>query len=194
MRNTFFLFILVYTSFNAMSQEQLPYATIPEQPTEYTAVNVIARMIEGLGFRYYWATEGLNVENMKTQGTDEARTIEETVRHIRDLSNGILRTVQKKPIVSENYGNQSFEEIRTQTLQNLYRAATILRKSTDADVSAMSIVFKRGETESSFPFWNLINGQIEDAVWHAGQIVTLRRMAGNPINPKVNVFLGKLND
>lgn len=194
MRNTFFLFILVYTSFNAMSQEQLPYATIPEQPTEYTAVNVIARMIEGLGFRYYWATEGLNVENMKTQGTDEARTIEETVRHIRDLSNGILRTVQKKPIVSENYGNQSFEEIRTQTLQNLYRAATILRKSTDADVSAMSIVFKRGEIESSFPFWNLINGQIEDAVWHAGQIVTLRRMAGNPINPKVNVFLGKLND
>ncbi|MDP5139557.1 MAG: hypothetical protein NWP83_03695 [Spirosomaceae bacterium] len=193
MRNALLLFTLSLVTINAMSQE-LPYATIPDAPTEFTAVNVAARMIDGLGFRYYWATEGLNIENMETQGTDEARTIGETIRHIRDLSNGILRSVSKEPTVSVDYGTQTFYEIRTQTLKNLDQAATILRKSTDADMKDMDVVFKRGEGESRFPFWNLINGQIEDAVWHAGQIVTLRRISGNPINPKVNVFMGKLND
>lgn len=193
MKNALLLFALSVITFKAMSQE-LPYATIPEAPTEFIAVNVAARMIDGLGFRYYWATEGLNVENMETQGTDEARTIGETIRHVRDLSNGILRSVSKEPTVSVDYGTQTFEEIRTQTLQNLYQASTILRESTDEDMKEMDVVFKRGEGESRFPFWNLINGQIEDAVWHAGQIVTLRRIAGNPINPKVNVFMGKVNN
>lgn len=193
MRNTTLLFCFLTTAFNIMSQE-IPYATIPQQPTEFTATNVAARMIDGLGFRYYWATEGLQLQDMATQGTEEARTIEETYRHIRDLSNGILRSVSKEPVVNINYGEQSFSEIRKQTLENLYEAANILRKSTDADMKEMDVVFKRGESESRFPFWNLINGQIEDAVWHAGQIVTLRRMAGNPINPKVNVFMGKLNN
>lgn len=193
MRNTILLFCLQLTTLHAMSQE-IPYAAIPEQPTEFTATTVAARMVDGLGFRYYWATEGLQIEDMTTQGTDEARTIGETMRHIRDLSNGILRSVSREPIVSVNYGEQTYAEIRKQTLQNLYAAANILRTSTEADMKAMDVVFKRGDAESRFPFWNLINGQIEDAVWHAGQIVTLRRIAGNPINPKVNVFMGKLND
>jgi hypothetical protein len=183
-----FLFTMTATG------QTLPYATIPEHPIEYTAATVTARMIDGLGFRFYWATEGLNEADMDMQGTDEARTIGDTYRHVRDLSNGILRTVSKEPIVSVEYGEKTFQEIRTQTLQNLYQAANILRESTDADMKEMEVVFKRGDSESRFPFWNLINGQIEDAVWHAGQIVTLRRIAGNPINPKVNVFMGKLNN
>ncbi len=195
MRNTFFIFLLIYISFNAVSQEQLPYATIPEQPTEYTAANVTARMIDGLGFRYYWATEGLNMENMETQGTAEARTIGETVRHIRDLSTGILSTVSEGKTLAYEDENQSFEAIRKQTLNNLFLSSMLLRTAiTDEDLKEMKIVFKYGGSKSDFPFWNLINGQIEDAVWHAGQIVTLRRMVGNPINPKVNVFLGKLNE
>lgn len=41
-----------------MSQE-LPFYSIPPAAEHYTAANSISRMIEGLGFRYYWATEGL---------------------------------------------------------------------------------------------------------------------------------------
>ena len=193
MKNSLLLFAFLLVTFNAMSQE-LPYATIPDAPSEFTAVNVTARMIDGLGFRLYWATEGLNPDDLAFQGTDEARTILETCEHIRGMSSGILRTVSKEPIVSVDYGNQTFEEVRSETLQNLYKAAVILRESSDEDMEEMNIVFKRNGGESRFPFWNMINGQIEDSVWHAGQIVTLRRMAGNPINPKVNVFMGKLND
>ena len=193
MRPTLFLFSLLAISFVATGQD-IPYAAIPEHPTEFTATTVTARMIDGLGFRYYWATEGLTENEMGTQGTEEARTIGETIKHVRDLSNGILRSVLKEPIVSVNYGEQSFAEIREQTLRNLHLAANTLRESRDKDMEEMDVVFKRGDNESRFPFWNLINGQIEDAVWHAGQIVTLRRIAGNPINPKVNVFMGKLNN
>jgi hypothetical protein len=57
-----------------------------------------------------------------------------------------------------------------------------------------NIISKRGDKETVIPFWNAINGPLEDAVWHAGQIVTLRRMAGNPINSKVNFFMGKRNN
>ena len=28
-------------------------------------------------------------------------------------------------------------------------------------------------------------------LWHCGQVVTNRRASGNPINSKVNVFVGK---
>ena len=45
-----------------------------------------------------------------------------------------------------------------------------------------------------FPFWNIINGPISDALWHCGQVVMLRRASGNPFNSKVNVFSGKLRE
>ena len=47
---------------------------------------------------------------------------------------------------------------------------------------------------SEFPLWNLINGPIQDAVWHSGQVVAFRRASGNPINSKISVFNGKVND
>ena len=43
----------------------------------------------------------------------------------------------------------------------------------------------------TFPFWNHLNGPIADALWHSGQIVSNRRASGNPLNSKVNVFIGK---
>ena len=78
------------------------------------------------------------------------------------------------------------------TLENLKTASTLFAST--ENLSEHSVIFKRANGESEFPFWNNINGPIEDAVWHAGQVVVLRRSAGNPINPKVNVFLGKLNE
>ncbi|MFT7499284.1 MAG: hypothetical protein ACI8QP_001887, partial [Porticoccaceae bacterium] len=47
---------------------------------------------------------------------------------------------------------------------------------------------------SEYPFWDLINGPIEDAVWHSGQLVSFRRSSGNPMNPKVNFLTGKVRD
>jgi len=66
-----------------------------------------------------------------------------------------------------------------------------LKANPDQNLSELKVIFKRGENESEFPFWNVINGQISDAIYHTGQVVSFRRSSGNPMNPKVNVFSGK---
>jgi hypothetical protein len=55
------------------------------------------------------------------------------------------------------------------------------------------VIFDRQGKESRFPIWNLLNGPIEDLVYHTGQIVSFRRTTGNPIPKGVNVFMGTKN-
>ena len=68
--------VAIYLTLHTMnSQNQdLPYYEIPEYPESYTAGTVSARMIDGFGFRYYWATEGLRVEDLKFRPNVDARS------------------------------------------------------------------------------------------------------------------------
>ena len=68
------------------NQEQLPYYEIPEHSEEYTAGTVAARVVDGLGFRYYWATKGLRDEDLNFKPSEDARTSKETIDHIYGLS------------------------------------------------------------------------------------------------------------
>lgn len=183
------LFTLVIFAFVAQAQDKLPYYEIPEAPDTFTAGTVAARMIDGLGFRYYWATEGLREEDLAFKPNDDARTTFQTIEHIYGLSKMIVNsTLKKDNNQKEDEEELSFDAMRKATLNNLKSAADILRESDD--ISQYKIIF--GERE--IPFWNEINGPIEDAVWHCGQVVLLRRSSGNPFNSKVSVFSGKLRD
>ena len=174
-------------------QDALPFDEIPAAPEAYTACNVLARTIEGLGFRYRWATEDLTEEDRKYQFSESSRTLDETIEHIYGLAETIINAVDHKPSIRPlDIGDMTYEEKRLKTLMFLKSAAEILRKSKDSDLSKMNIVFKRGETESSFPFWNHLNGPIADAIWHTGQVVASRRASGNPFSSKVSVFMGKV--
>ena len=166
------------------NQEQLPYYEIPEYSEEYTAGTVAARMVDGLGFRYYWATEGLRDEDLKFKPSEDARTSKETIDHIYGLSRVIVNSTLNKPNDRAEEPEMTFAEKRKKTLENFKTAADILRVS--EDISVFKIIF--GETE--YPFWNQLNGPIEDAVWHCGQVVLLRRSSGNPFNSKVSVLRG----
>ncbi len=169
------------------------YATIPDAPKEYTAGAVVSRMIDGLGFRYYWATEGLREVDLDYKPTEESRTMVQTIDHLYGLSKTIMNSAKQQPTdYTTAQAELSYEEKRQATLANFKVASALFLKS--SDLSQHKIIFIRTQGSSEFPFWNHINGPIEDAIWHAGQIVVLRRASGNPINPKVNVFLGKLND
>ena len=184
-----FLFSLLLVAFNGQSQEKLPYYEIPEAPESFTAGTVAARAIDGLGFRYYWATEGLREEDLAFKPNTDARTTLETVEHIYGLSKMIVNsTLKKDNNIKDDEEELSFDAMRKATLNNFKTAADILR--TSDDISQYKIIF--GERE--IPFWNQINGPIEDAVWHCGQVVLLRRSSGNPFNSKVSVFSGKLRD
>lgn len=163
--------------------EKLPYYEIPEYPETYTAGTVAARMVDGLGFRYYWATEGLRKEDLEYKPGKSSRTALETLDHIYGLSNFILNSISNENRKKEE-GELSFDEKRRLTLINFKTASNVL-KNTD-DITQ----FDSGR----FPFWNIINGPVSDALWHCGQIVLLRRASGNPFNSKVSVFAGKLRE
>jgi len=85
----------------------------------------------------------------------------------------------------------TFEEKRKQTLENISKTSEVLRNSTATDMEEYNIIFG---TSASFPFWNLINGPISDALWHVGQVVSFRRSSGNPFSSKVNVLAGTVRD
>ena len=167
----------------AQDKEILPYYEIPEHADSYTAGSVASRMLDGLGFRYYWATEGLRVEDLEYKPSESGRTSAETIDHLLGLSNFILNSISTEKSSDKNE-TLTFIEKRKQTLLNIKKASEILR--TIDDVSQFD--------NDRFPFWNIINGPTSDALWHCGQVVMLRRASGNPFNSKVNVFSGKLRE
>ncbi len=177
----------------AFKMDTLPYYEIPNYPEKYTAESVVARMIDGVGFRFYWATEGLRPEDLKFRPTPEARTSEETIDHILGLSTVIINSLKNE--VNTRTGEEtsalSFEIKRRKTLENFKMASDIL-KSGKGKLEDYKIVFKNGDITTEYPFWNQINGPIEDAVWHVGQVVSFRRSSGNPFNSKASVLTGKV--
>jgi len=77
----------------AQSEEPLPFYEIPDYPETYTAGTVAARMMDGLGFRYYWATEGLTKNDLAEKASASGRTSGETIEHIYGLSKFIRNSV-----------------------------------------------------------------------------------------------------
>lgn len=177
------LALILTTIVMAQNEDNLPYYQIPDYHETYTAGTITARMVDGLGFRYFWATEGLRPEDLSYKPSESGRTSAETIAHLYGLSNFILRSISKDFKATKN-PEMTFEEKRKQTLLNFKAASDILGKSQD---------LSKFDNEK-YPFWNLINGPISDALWHCGQVVMLRRASGNPFNSKVSVFRGKLRE
>ncbi len=196
MKLYFSLLVILVTSLTLAQEtmnESLPYYKIPEAPTSYTPGTVVSRMIDGLGFRYFWATEDLTDENLAYKPSGESRTIAETMDHLYSLSRTILNSAKKQPTkFAAEKEDLTSKEKRKRTLENFKTASALFRVSENLEEHKIVFIRKNGKVE--FPFWNQINGPIEDAVWHAGQIVMMRRAAGNPFNSKVSVFTGNVRD
>ncbi|WP_299112988.1 hypothetical protein [uncultured Winogradskyella sp.] len=188
MKRLIVIIVLVMVStLTAQENKVLPYYEVPDYPEEFTAGTMAARMVDALGFRFYWATDSLTKTDLAYKANEDGRSTEETIKHIYDLSKIIVNSTLKKANTRVNE-SLSYEDMRINTLNNLKTAADILRNSND--ISEYKIIF--GERE--IPFWNQVNGPIADAIWHCGQIVIYRRTSGNPINPKVNHFSGKVSE
>lgn len=189
----FLLFSIFLFNISVMSQE-LPFSSIPQSPENYTAINCINRMLQGLGFRYFWATEGLRKIDLNYRPTKNSQNTLETLQHIFALSSTILNTavnrvsIRPTPKITNN-----FNELRVKTLKNIKEASIIFNQYGDRKLDDLNIIFEKGGKQSKFPIWNLINGPISDAIYHTGQVVSFRRTSGNPIANGVNVFLGIKN-
>ena len=108
---------LIFLPFTLLAQEtmNLPYYEIPEAPESYTPANVAARMVDGLGFRYYWVTEGLREEDLNYKPSEDGRTTGETVDHLYRLSRTIYNTVNGIPNEKVEEVEMSFDETRKRT-------------------------------------------------------------------------------
>jgi len=177
---------------NTEPMNDLPYYQIPDAPETFTAATVVARTIDGLGYRFYWASEELSEEALKYDPGNENRSPEQMMDHFLGLSNMILNSIKKLPnIRPAEKKEMTFSEKRKVVLENLKAASDLLRATPDMDMGECKIIFQRGEKKSEVPFWNLLNGPLADAIYHTGQMVSYRRSAGNPMNPNVSVFNGK---
>ncbi|GGH00344.1 hypothetical protein GCM10011416_18530 [Polaribacter pacificus] len=178
-----FLLVLFVSVQLSAQTTTAPYYEIPKASNEASAGAVLSRMVDGLGFRFYWASEGLTEKDLAFQPSKEVRTTGQTVTHIYDLTKTLLSLTKTEFKQSKAKADMTFEEIRVQALLNLEALSKRFRASKDLQEFNVS---QNGKV--TVPFWNLINGPIADAIWHCGQLASFRRSTGNPINPNVNHF------
>ncbi len=130
---------------------ELPYQQIPEHPAEYSPGNILSRMIDGLGFRYYWATEGLTKKDLAFTPSEGSRSTQETLIHLYGLSETIVNAPQNQPnIRPTNWSQLSFDTLRHRTLTNFKVASDLCRGKTADEVAEFTIIFQNGERSREF--------------------------------------------
>jgi len=153
------------------------FRSISSSTAEVTAASVLSRLLAGIGFRFYWATEGLTEDLYAFRPCDGARSVGETVEHIWDLLNWIYcATGQAGPSKPE-----SATLLREGALDLIGRLQDEVSKMDEAALLSIELL--------GTPFWPVINGPLSDVLAHTGQIATLRRVAGSPA-PDSNPFEG----
>ena len=156
---------------------ELPYYRIPEAPESMSAATVLIRLLDGLGFRYRWATEGLRTKDMEFQPCSSSMKIWELLAHIHGLllvSEGFITGKELEEITPV-----SLDERRRKTLGAVMRIRGTLLELDDEFLE--NRMYSPPWDEREFPIWNLINGPLSDALTHVGQIASWRRINDNPI-------------
>ena len=152
------------------------FRSVRDYPQRQDACGVIMRLIDGLGYRFYWATEGLTDVDFAFTPGGGCMTIGELVGHIWGLANW----VHMHAVGSGTPRPDNPQEQRDAVLEVLFAVRSHIESLDEAALFAI-------EVEGN-PFWHVINGPLADALTHTGQIASLRRINGNPV-PKHNVFL-----
>jgi len=145
-------------------------------------------MIDGIGFRYYWATEGLTDKEFQFSAGNGSMNMTELNLHIYDLAFITHKTFG----LNTSYQKEQFLNFITarEEILSLYEACSTHPKSLNNDNILNDYIVNPKSFDGDFPFWYILNGPIADCLTHIGQITSWRRLSGN-IQPKVNVFLGK---
>ena len=181
---------MILLSITSHAQE-LPFREMPPAAKTFNSGTLMGRITDGFGFRFYWATDGLTEEQLAFRPSEEARSIAETIDHIYTLANMFTNATIEQPIASLDISGLTFEEKRKNILAFIQTSSAIMKVSNDADFERYNLVFQNADGSGQrLPFWNGLNGPLEDALWHTGQVVTLRRMAGNPVKPRVDFMRG----
>jgi hypothetical protein len=170
-----------------MSETSFDFRSLPPGPEAVTGSAVLVRLVEGIGFRFTWATEGLREPDLFFRTTPETMCIAEQVHHVLELVSWVAATAGAIPADPKKPGSPPpFTEVRQQILEVLSKLRARLADMRDEQISTIRI----GSRAGPVPWPHIVNGPLADALTHIGQIAVLRRASGNPV-PKANVFLGR---
>jgi len=153
------------------------------EPLDGTAV--LARMIDGLAFRYHWATDGLRSEDFDFRPGLDCMSARELQEHVLYLALMIHQTVFDAAERGA-FEKGDAETMRVRTLSLLEEARDHLETLSDDALGAHRVLKRDG---AWFPVWNIMNGPLADALTHVGQLNSWRRLNGNPAR-RVDVFSG----
>ena len=168
------------TDANAHPDAASVFYQIAEYPQRLQATTALVRLVDGLGFRFLWATAGLDAQDAEFRPAADVKSIGELTDHIVCMMARVARAVG--PLPEEADSVAGFATTRAAVLDVL---ATLRRRLLELDDAALAEARVRGR-----PVWHAINGQLADALTHVGQIVSFRRIASKPQQARVNVFLG----
>lgn len=154
-------------------------------PASLSGTSVLARIVDGLAFRYYWATEGLRPEDFEFRPGPDSMSTKELQQHIVRLVSLIQQTVFNAS-QRETFESDDAHLLREKALENLRLVRERLGQLTDDALAEHQVRIR----DSQFPVWNIMNGPLADALTHVGQINAWRRLNGNP-TPRADVFLGR---
>jgi hypothetical protein len=156
-------------------KERLPFYRVDGYPAHLSGPAVLARLLDGLGFRFHWATEGLTTGDYAFSPGLGCQSISGLVSHIWGLTNWVSMAVFDQ---SENRPAEPAQQ-RAHILRMLHRLRERFAAMDDQDLGSITI--------DGHPFWHILNGPLADALTHVGQINAWRRLAGNP-TPKAGLF------
>lgn len=151
---------------------ELPFRDISQLPEEYRAATALARLVDGIGFRYHWATAGLCDEDLEFRPGPESMTLGKLLQHLRGLV-GFSATFFPVDVPPPATG-EGVEAMRRDTLAALMALRAAVAAMDDADL---------GSGAGGSSPWNAVNGPLADALTHIGQVNAWRRLAGNPSTP-----------
>ena len=155
------------------------YRTIEEYPPREDANGVVMRLVDGLGYRFHWATEGLRAADYAFSPGGGCMTIGELIGHVWGLANWVHGQLVG-PGPEARPAEPSAQ--RAQALEMLHAIRAHLGAIDQAALFALRI--------DDHPVWHVINGPLSDALTHTGQIASFRRLNGNPV-PRHSVFMGR---
>lgn len=162
------------------------FTQLPDPPKTIQSTLILKRLVDGLGFRYQVATDGISEEEGQFRPIESSMSISEVNVHIFHLVRLTLKSLKIQGV--SNADLSSFETTRQASLEQIHSLSTGLEIMTNQDLSECQVYMKRLDT--TFSFWYLINGFLADALTHVGQINSWRRMAGNPV-AKISPFNGQ---
>lgn len=186
-------FLFTYFQLTNQSSNNMYYQEIPSYVgKEFSSGNIAKRFVDGLGYRYYWASEGLTSSDLDYRPSEDASSMRETLEHVYGMSFNIMNAATNQPNARRNVqaSELTYDELRNTTLENIQSTSAALENKSEEEISNLKIIYERNGGRTEIPFWNILNGQMSDMIYHTGQIVSFRRTNGNPLRSGVNVFSG----